>query len=164
MKKKKSNIFLILLSPFKYFCLGCYYTLYGILYPFILIYNLISSGIYKIYASNKRKQDKKEVMESVNLEMFTIEEKIKKNQEIIDSQEVKKIKKEENLKQKKLSEKKLKERDLLISEINKHESVRTEYPNTYRYSARDTEGHDVTGFLVAYSKIFAQIFMHEKKK
>ena len=34
------------------------------------------------------------------------------------------------LRNKKMNEKKLKERDLLISEINKQDSVRTEYPNT----------------------------------
>ena len=156
-KKKKTNIFLLLLSPFKYFCLGCYYTLYGIMYPFIIIYNLISSAIYKSYANKQRKKDKKEVLKSVNLEMDSIDDKIKKNQELRDAQalkknEVKKIKKEETIKQKKLNEKKLKERDVLISEINKQDSVRTEYPNTYKYTAKDSEGHDVVGYLVAFTK------------
>lgn len=154
---KKNNLFIIFLSPFKYFCLGCYYTLYGILYPFIFIYNFISSAIYKFYANNKRKQDKKEVMESVNLEMDSIDDKIKKNNETNSSNqlkksEVKNLKKEESLRQKKLNEKKLKERDLLISEINNQENVRTEYPNTYRYNAKNSEGHDVIGFLVAFTK------------
>ena len=66
--------------------------------------------------------------------------------------EVKKIKKEETIKQKKMNEKKLKERDILISEINKQDNVRTEYPNTYKYQAKNSEGHDVTGYLVAYTK------------
>ena len=57
-KKKRKNIFLILLAPFKYFCLGCYYTLYGILYPFIFIYNLISSALYKSYTVSKDKRYK----------------------------------------------------------------------------------------------------------
>lgn len=154
---KKNNLFLILLSPFKYFCLGCYYTLYGISYPFIFIYNLITSFIYKAYATGKRKQDKKEVVKAVNLEMDSIDDKIKKNKELKESQtlkraEVKKIKKEETLRQKKMNEKKLKERDILISEINKQDSVRTEYPNTYRYQAKDSEGHDTIGYLVAYTK------------
>lgn len=157
-KNKKSNsIISLLLSPFKYFCLGCYYTLYGILYPFILVYNLISSAIYKSYANSKRKQDKKEVVKAVNLEMTSIDDKMKKNQELREAQElkkseVKKIKKEDSIKQKKLNEKKLKERDVLISEINKQESVRTEYPTTYRYNAKNSEGHDVMGYLVAFTK------------
>ena len=156
-KNNKSNIFLILLSPFKYFCLGCYYTLYGILYPFIIVYNLISSSIYKSYAKSQRKKDKKEVINAVNLEMKTIDDKIKKNQEVRESQalkkaDIKKIKKEETLKQKKLNEKKLKDRDVLISEINKQDSVRTEFPNTYKYTAKDSEGHDVVGYLVGFTK------------
>lgn len=155
--KKNSNLLLMLLSPFKYFCLGCYYTLYGMSYPFIFIYNLFSSSLYKGYAESKRKKDKKEVIKAVNLEMDSIDDKIKKNKEIKEAQtlkrsEVKKIKKEETLRQKKLNEKKLKERDVLISEINKQDSVRTEYPNTYRYQAKDSEGHDTIGYLVAYTK------------
>ncbi len=156
-KKKSNNLFLILLSPFKYFCLGCYYTLYAMGYPFMFIYNLFSSSIYRGYADNRRKKDKKEVIKAVNLEMDSIDDKIKKNKEQKEAQalkrsEVKKIKKEETLKQKKLNEKKLKERDILLSEINKQDSVRTEYPNTYRYQAKDSEGHDSVGYLVAFTK------------
>lgn len=155
--KKNNNLFLILLSPFKYFCLGCYYTLYAMGYPFMFIYNLFSSSLYKGYAESKRKQDKKEVLKAVNLEMDSIDDKIKKNKELKEAQtlkrsEVKKIKKEETLRQKKMNEKKLKERDILISEINKQDSVRTEYPNTYRYQAKDSEGHDTIGYLVAFTK------------
>ncbi len=154
-KKKRKNIFLILLAPFKFFCLGCYYTLYGILYPFIFVYNLISSALYKSYTVSKDKKSKQEVIKAVNLEMDSIDDKIKKNNlkaQELKKQTVKKVK-EENVKQnKKLNAKKLKERDLLISEINKQDSVRTEYPNTYRYTARDSDGKDVIGFLVAFTK------------
>ena len=155
MKKQNNNIFLIILAPFKYFCLGCYYTLYGFLYPFIFIYNVISSSIYKTYSNSKRRQDKKEIIQAVNLEMDTIDEKIKKNQEVRKKEEVKKIEQDKNKKTKfnsKLNEKKLKERDMLISEINKQDSVRTEFPLTYRYQARGSDGRDVVGFLVAFTK------------
>ena len=155
--KKKTNIFLLLLAPFKYFILGVYYTLYGIFYPFIYLYNSLTSSMYKTYNDKKRKKDKKEVIASVNLEMESIEDKIKKNnelkeQQVVKAKEVDKNKKKLSKKQKELNEKKLKERDLLISEINKQDSVRTEYPNTYKYSARNSEGHDVTGYLVAFTK------------
>lgn len=155
--RKSNNLFLILLSPFKYFCLGCYYTMYAMGYPFVFIYNLFSSSLYKGYAETKRKKDKKEVIKAVNLEMDSIDDKIKKNKELKESQvlkksEVKKLKKEETLKQKKLNERKLKERDILLNEINKQDSVRTEYPNTYRYQAKDSEGHDTVGYLVAFTK------------
>lgn len=155
--KKKKNIFLILISPFIYFCLGCYYTFYALVYPFIFIYNLISSSIYKSYANSRNKKEKQEVIKAVNLEMDSIDDKIKKNNEIKQKEASKshstlKVKKENKKINKKINEKKLKERDLLISEINKQDSVRTEYPNTYRYTARDSEGHDVVGYLVAYTK------------
>ena len=81
--KKKKNIFLILLSPFIYFCLGCYYTFYALVYPFIFIYNLISSSIYKSYANSRNKKEKQDVIKAVNLEMDSIDDKIKKNNEII---------------------------------------------------------------------------------
>jgi len=143
---KKTNIFAILLSPFKYFCLGCYYTLYGILYPFILIYNMVSSSLYRNYSKNKHKKDKNEIIKAVNLEMETIEEKIRKNKE------TKKIQEENKKNNLKLSEKKSISRDLLINEINKQNNVRTDYPSTYYYKATGVDGKDVYGYLVAFTK------------
>lgn len=154
---ENKNILLIILSPFKYFCLGCYYTLYGIIYPFIFLYNLIAGAIYKSYANSRNKKEKQEVIKAVNLEMDSIDDKIKKNNEIKQKEELKKqnitkLNKNNKKVNIRINAKKLKERDLLISEINKQDSVRTEYPNTYRYSARDSDGHDVIGYLVAFTK------------
>ena len=154
---ENKNILLIILSPFKYFCLGCYYTLYGIIYPFIFLYNLIAGAIYKSYANSRNKKEKQEVIKAVNLEMDSIDDKIKKNNEIKQKEELKKqnitkLNKNNKKVNVRINAKKLKERDLLISEINKQDSVRTEYPNTYRYSARDSDGHDVIGYLVAFTK------------
>lgn len=156
-KNKNSKTLSLLLSPFKYFCLGCYYSLYGFFFPILFIYNTLSSSLYKGYTKSQRKKDKKEVQEAVNIEMATIEDKMKKNverkaAESLNRAALKQKKKEETEKQKKLNERKLKERDLLLSEINKQDSVRTEIPNTYRYTAKDSEGHDVVGFLVAFTK------------
>jgi len=152
--KKNNNIFLLLLSPFKYFFLGLYYTLYGIFYPFIIVYNSITSSAYKSYSDKKSEKNKKEVVKAVNIEMENIEEKIKKNNELKekDVKKAKELSKANIKKQKKINEKKLNERDLLISEINKHEDVRTEYPNTYRYMARNSDGEDVVGYIVAFTK------------
>ena len=154
---ENKNILLIILSPFKYFCLGCYYTLYGIIYPFIFLYNLIAGAIYKSYANSRNIKEKQEVIKAVNLEMDSIDDKIKKNNEIKQKEELKKqnitkLNKNNKKVNVRINAKKLKERDLLISEINKQDSVRTEYPNTYRYSARDSDGHDVIGYLVAFTK------------
>lgn len=153
-KTRKTNLFLLLLAPFKYFFLGVYYTLYCILYPFIIVYNLISSSIYKSYDKKRIKKAKVEVINAVNLEMSTIDEKIKKNNEVKQAEilKVKETSKRNKSQKKSLNEKKLKERDILISEINKQESVRTEFPKTYKYSAKSVDGNDVTGYLVAFTK------------
>ena len=155
--KKSSNFLFSLMSPFKYFCLGCYYSLFGFIYPIILIYNGFSSTLYKGYTQTQHKKDKKEVQKAVNLEMTTMEDKMKKNTEkrLADAKNkeaLKKKKEEEALKKKKLDERKLRERDILLSEINKQDNVRTEIPNTYRYTAKGSDGHDVVGFLVAHTK------------
>lgn len=154
---KNSKLLTTLVSPFKYFCLGCYYSLYGFIYPLILIYNGFSSTVYKEYSKSQRTKDKKEVQKAVNLEMSSMEEKMKKNAEkrnaeLKNKEALKKKKEEEALKKKKLDERKLKERDILLAEINKQDSVRTEVPNTYRYTAKSSDGHDVVGFLVAFTK------------
>ena len=154
---KNSKLLNTLVSPFKYFCLGCYYSLYGFIYPLILIYNGFSSTVYKEYSKNQRTRDKKEVQKAVNLEMASMEDKMKKNAEkraaeLKNKEALKKKKEEEALKKKKLDERKLKERDILLSEINKQDSVRTEVPNTYRYTAKSSDGQDVVGFLVAFTK------------
>ena len=155
--KKKNNFLLILLSPFKYFCLGCFYTLYGCLYPFIIVYNALSSLFFKSYINNRNKKSKENVIKTVNMEMQSIDEKIKKNNEIKDAQnskkiDVKKAKKAETKRQKKLNEKKLKDREILMSEISSQEQVKNEIPITYKYSAKNSDNHDVIGYLVAYSK------------
>ena len=154
---KNSKLLNTLVSPFKYFCLGCYYSLYGFIYPLILIYNGFSSTVYKEYSKSQRTRDKKEVQKAVNLEMASMEDKMKKNAEkraaeLKNKEALKKKKEEEALKKKKLDERKLKERDILLSEINKQDSVRTEVPNTYRYTAKGSDGQDVVGFLVAFTK------------
>lgn len=147
------KFFMLLLSPFKYCALGCYYTLYGILYPFIFIYNFISSSMYKSYAKNKRKQDKEEVIETVKLEMQSIDDKIENNLRMKQNENInKQDNKKQIVKNNKLNEKKLKERDILLNEINYQDSARTEIPTTYKYSAKNSEGKDVIGFLVAFSK------------
>ena len=104
---------------------------------------LLKKG-YKVYNLDLK--------ESVNKNVETIICDVTKEQQVIKAKEGKKEKKSFNKKNKELNEKKLKERDLLINEINKQENVRTEYPNTYKYSARNSEGHDVTGYLVAFTK------------
>ena len=148
MKKNKLNIISIILAPFKYFCLGCYYTLFILMYPFILLYNFVANKFYKAYSHKKTQTAKKEVIQAANMGMSSIDDKMQKNSEIKNNGKVKKKK----IANKKLNEKNLKARDLLISEISSQENIRTEYPSTYRYSARNPEGDDVTGYMVAFTK------------
>ena len=152
--KKSINIVSLLLSPFKYFCLGCYYTLYGLVYPFILVYGIISRSLYQSYSKNKTKESRQEVIKAVNLEMSTIEEKISKNNEmrLIQNNNNNNKFKPKPKENKKINEKNLKSRDLLINEITNQDSVRTEFPTTFQYTAQSSEGHVVTGYLVAFTK------------
>ena len=44
-----------------YVSLGVYYSVYGLLYPFILIYNLLSNSVYDIYKNSQKKKDIEEI-------------------------------------------------------------------------------------------------------
>ena len=144
-----NKILLTILSPFKYFCLGCYYTVYGILYPFIFLYNKLSTILYKSYNDNLNKKEKENVIKAVNLEMETIEDKIKKN----NARKVSIVKSIEDSKDiKRLNEKSLKTRDLLLEEINKVDNPREDNTKTFRYSAIDKEGKKCIGYICAFSK------------
>ena len=150
---KKNNILLLLLSPFKYFFLGCFYTLYGLLYPFIIVYNGISKSLFKTYSSIQRKKDKERVLEAISSEMKTIDEKIENNKiNSLINKDGKKISKENIKKQKALNEKILKERNILLSQINTQDNTKGDVASTFRYRAKNSEGHDVSGYLVAFSK------------
>ena len=153
---KKNNFLLLILSPFKYFFLGCYYTMYGILYPLLFLYNNISSLIFRIYNNNERNKSKKEVLEIANLKTTNNSNKninngIKiKNDENINKHLYKKKDLINNTKKEHLS-KKLQGRDYLITEINKNESTRLEKPVTFKYEAVK-DGKITKGFIDAFSK------------
>ena len=76
MKKNKLNIISIILAPFKYFCLGCYYTLFILMYPFILLYNFVANKFYKAYSHKKTQTAKKEVIQAANMGMSSIDDKM----------------------------------------------------------------------------------------
>lgn len=156
MKNLKNNkttlpLYYILL-PFKpillffmYVSLGVYYTFYGLVYPFILIYNLFSSSLYGIYKKSQKEKDIEEIKEAVNL---NIDEKMLANEKR--DKELEKItKKTEN---KKFSEKLEQEKQHLIQELDTTENFRSEKPITFKYTAKSPEGKKVTGIFTAYSK------------
>ncbi len=142
---KKNNILLTILAPFKYFFLGCYFTMYGILYPFLFIYNNISGLIFRIYNSNEKKKSKNEVLAVANLKQEKNKNVSYINKEVLEKNKIDKKKKKVNI------NKKLQGRDYLITEINKSESARLEIPVTFKYQAI-SDGKVVTGYVDAFSK------------
>ena len=64
---KKNNILLLILSPFKYFFLGCFYTVYGLFYPLLFIYNNITGLFFRMYDKSERKKSRQEVLQVANL-------------------------------------------------------------------------------------------------
>ena len=59
--------FKLILSFFMYVSLGVYYSVYGLFYPFLLIYNLISSAIFDIYKHKEKQKDIEELKQVVNM-------------------------------------------------------------------------------------------------
>ena len=159
MNKLKQNKLLLplyyILLPFKpiliffmYVSLGVYYSMYGLIYPFILLYNVLSSSLYNIYKNSKKEKDIAEIKETVNL---NIDEKMhanaKRDKELA---KIEKAKKQENAK--KLNAKLELEKQQLLSELDKTENIRSEKPITFKYTARNSDGKKVTGIFSAYSK------------
>ena len=151
---KKHRFLFLLVAPFMYCSLGCFYTLYALLYPIIFVYTYLSNTVYKIYEKERNKKEKESVIKVFNSDIKTIDEKIKQNNElhIINKKDEKKIQKKESVYQKKLNEKRNKDRDILINQINNEENVRNEVPVTFKYAARDNEGRNIVGYLVAYTR------------
>ena len=211
------NILSLLLSPFKYFCLGCFYTLYGFSYPTILLYNTIKSSLFNAYTKKQNMKSTENVIKDLNNEInkmpdnpianevsiSSITNGLKKNvetkeenpismefnnNEAINSvesnekeptltasnnNEIKKnpekqegntlsmaINKNSNVETKKVDtsssvvddNKVDEERNVLLNEISGQDSVKSTTPTTFKYRAKNPEGHKVDGFLVAYSK------------
>lgn len=145
------RFFWILIKPFAlilmYISLGVYYSFYGLLYPFVLVSNMISNSIYNIYKKTQKDKDIKEIKEAVNL---NIEEKMQANEKKDKEQlKIEKKRKEEN---KKINARLEIEKQQLLNELNQDENIRSEKPITYKYTARNAEGKKETGIFSAYSK------------
>lgn len=156
--KKQNQILNILFFPFKlilsffmYVSLGVYYSVYGLLYPFILIYNLLSNSLYEIYKKGQKEKDIEEIKQVVNLEM-NIEKKMAEN-ERRDKEQEKILKKQEEEEKKKLNERHEQEKLTLLKEIEQTENIRSAKPITYRYKAKGPDGKNVTGIFGAFSKV-----------
>lgn len=137
---------------FIYVSLGCYYTLYGLFYPFIY---LVNKFIDLIYA---KKNDKK-----IDLNLVAPYENIKveeSNEETNEEEENKKLSFEEYLKKKWnelsfIKNAKLKEEEKirnLIIEVQR-DNNRSETPVVFRYLVKDKAGKKITNYFIAHSKM-----------
>lgn len=155
---KNNKVLNIILLPFKlillffmYVSLGVYYSVYGLFYPFVLIYNLISNALYDVYKSKEKQKDIEELKQVVNMNI-NIDEKMKEN-ERIEKEQQNIIKKQREIELKKLSERHEQEKEILLKSLEEQESIRSEKPITYQYKAKSPDGKIVTGVFGAFSKI-----------
>ncbi len=178
IKKNKNTFLYILKLPFlcifklfEYVSLGCYYTLYGVLYPFIFIFNKIGDLIFKAYSKSKSKNiDIKEIapLEEIKLDTSdTQTESISEKQPNkiakapLDIKEYFKKKYEEFSFVKKQREKENEQIQALFESIQK-DNLRSEKPLVFKYTAKDPTGKKVSNVFIAYSKMEVFSFLQNE--
>lgn len=146
-------VFKPLIIFFKYVSLGCYYTVYGMFYPLIYLYNLI---IDKVYDLSKVKININEIApeEEINLDLSdnnNEEEKVEESKpktlkELLEEKwnnlsfiKAKKRKQEEQIRN-------------LILEVQR-DKKRSETPLAFKYIAIDPKGKKETNIFIALSKM-----------
>lgn len=178
IKKNKNTFLYILKLPFlcifklfEYVSLGCYYTLYGVLYPFIFIFNKIGDLIFKAYSKSKSKNiDIKEIapLEEIKLDTSdTQTESISEKQPNkiakapLDIKEYFKKKYEEFSFVKKQREKENEQIQALFESVQK-DNLRSEKPLVFKYTAKDPAGKKVSNVFIAYSKMEVFSFLQNE--
>ena len=156
---------------FEYVSLGCYYTLYGLLYPFIYIFTKIGDLIFKIYNKTKNKNiDIKEIAPLEEIKLDTSETQNNPNEEepeekkskgSLDIKEYFKKKYEDFYFVKKQKEKEEAQITALIESIQK-ENLRSEKPVVFKYVAKDPAGKKVSNVFIAYSKMEVYSFLQNE--
>lgn len=177
--KKNKNIFLYILKLpflcifklFEYVSLGCYYTLYGVLYPFIFIFNKIGDLIFKAYSKSKSKNiDIKEIAPLEEIKLDTSDTKTESISEKqpnkiakapLDIKEYFKKKYEEFSFVKKQREKENEQIQALFESIQK-DNLRSEKPLVFKYTAKDPAGKKVSNVFIAYSKMEVFSFLQNE--
>ncbi|MDD4705653.1 MAG: type II secretion system F family protein [Bacilli bacterium] len=155
--KKSNNLFKIFYLPFMYFFLGCYYVLYGMIYPFRIFFKIIGDSIFKIYTKNKKKQiDIQEIASNESINLAT-----EKGQTIIEH--IDEIKTEE--KKPRLSKRKQAKEDAIRNQlINslQEETGRSDTPLTFRYTAINNEGKKEINTFIAFSKMEVYTYLENE--
>ena len=147
---KQDNFFLFF--PM-YVCLGVYYILRILVSPILWLWNTTSSALYNNVNKN---------IDTNNLRgaYMTEADKIAAEQAAANANKVLNnvpIKKEV-----KVSESLIKSRENLINEIDAQDELRSDRPVTYRYTALDPEGRQVTNIFPAHSRIEVYTYLENE--
>lgn len=176
MKKKnqkQNSIIYILTLPFygiyyiinfilkvlMYFCMGCYYSLYGLAYPFIYIFGKLADAVFKTYKKNEKKQlslEKIAPFEEVNMDSGDEEFKPESEEKPVEPKKTFQEKFQEKYNNlsfvKKRKEQEIAQRKFLLTQLQK-DNYRNEEPITYKYVAKDSSNKKVTNYFVGHSKM-----------
>ena len=145
---------------FTYMCLGCYYTLYLLLYPFIFPISKTVDTLFK----NKNKT---KVKDTIKIEEYIPEdEKEQKENEV---PEKKKESVEDYLRRKynefyfvkKQREKENQQAKELIKEIQRN-NYRSDIPLVFKYTVRDVNDRLYTNIFIAHSKLEVLIYLQNE--
>jgi type IV pilus assembly protein PilC len=145
---KQDNFFLFF---FVYVCLGVYYVLRILATPFIFIWNSFSTGLYNSINTNVNTNDLRgaymgateaqELAEQMQNESYgtqVVTKEVKVNKNLIDA------------------------RQQLINSIDANQEVRSDRPVTYKYTALDPSGKQVTNVFVAFSRVEVYTFLENE--
>ena len=155
------TVFKPLIFFFKYVSLGCFYTIYGIFFPAIYIFNMVINILFK----NK---NNKKVENTIKIEEFIPKEK-KKEEKTDEKKNNKNLNIEDYLKEKfeefefvkKMRAKEDAQVKALIREIQKN-NLRSETPLVFKYVVRDSQGKKYSNLFIAYSKLEVLIYLQNE--
>ncbi len=148
-----------LISPFIYFFLGCYYTLYGLLYPIYYISKSLGDLIYNLYA--KKQAPETVVTSEVKVSNKTLSERVKE----IDVNEELRKQEEKVAEPVKLTKRQIRDENTRrqLYESLQHDTFRSDVPLTFRYTAIDSDGKKETNTFIAYSKMEVYTYLENEK-
>ncbi len=154
---KMKNIIKTIFKPLVFFFLGCYYFLYGLMFPFRIILKILGDTVFKVYKVKQRKQVS--IFDRDELNLATDESTI--------IEEIDKLKREQTIeknkpKLSKRTEEKYKEmrKDLLLS--LESDAVRSTTPLTFRYTAINEDFKKETNTFIAFSKMEVYTYLENE--
>ena len=174
MEENNNNSLKILYSPFMYFFLGCYYFLYGLIYPFRLIFKFLGDKMFSVYLKST---EKKSSVVSEEMSDIPISLKIEESSDVFHDDEdneddvtiIEEIDKkndpDDRYTRKKISARKREKYKLAKEQLQfalENDSVRSQVPITYRYVAINDDGKKETNTFSAYSKMEVYTYLENE--